>query len=219
MPAVALRGLANFGSPLLLALLVHALERRERHQHFAAHLEVRRQLGLLSVLAGIVSGTAHGAHVGRDVLADRAVAARDAQRQPAAFEAQRQRHAVQLQLADVLDVRLAAQLVDAPLPVAQFLFVVGVVEREHRRGVRHLDEALARLAAHALRRRIGRDQLRMLGLELLQLVHQAVEFGVADLGIVEHVVAVLVVADLVAQRFDLLLHIFAGRHGAVVSSR
>ena len=100
----------------------------------------------------------------------------------------------------------------APLPVAQLLFAVGVVEREHRRGVRHLDEALARLAAHPLGGRIGGDQLGMLGFERLEFVHQPVEFGVADLRIVEHVIAVLVIADLVAQRFDLLLHIFAGGH-------
>ena len=155
---------------------------------------------------------AHGAHVERDIFADRAVAAGDAQRQLAAVEAQRQRHAVELELAHVVHPRLAAQLVHAPLPVAQLLFAVGVVERQHGRGMRHFDEALARLAAHALGGRVGRDQLRMLGLERLQLVHQAIEFGVADLGIVEHVVAVLVIADLVAQRVDLLLHIFAGGH-------
>ena len=55
------------------------------------------------------------------------------------------------------------------------------------------------LAADPLRGRVGRNQLGMLRLQLDQLVHQPIEFGIADLGIVEDVVAVLVIADLVAQ--------------------
>ena len=52
----------------------------------------------------------------------------------------------------------------------------------------------------------------MLGLEILQLLHQLVEFGVADFGIVENVVEVFVVANLLAQGFDLLFDVFRGRH-------
>jgi hypothetical protein len=53
----------------------------------------------------------------------------------------------------------------------------------------------------------------MLGLDRDEFVHQLVELGVADLGAVEDVVAVLMIADLVAQRVDLLLQVFgAGRH-------
>ncbi len=85
--------------------------------------------------------------------------------------------------------------------------------------MRNLDEALARLAAHPLGGRVGSDQLRMLRLERFQLVHQAVEFGIADLGIVEHVVAVLVMADFLPQPVDLLLHIFAGWHEAIMPVR
>ena len=54
------------------------------------------------------------------------------------------------------------------------------------------------------------------GLERLQFVHQAIKVGIADLGIVEHVVAVLVVADFFAQRVDLALHIFRRRHGLIM---
>src|ERR1041385_3773529 len=68
--------------------------------------------------------------------------------------------------------------------------------------MRNLDKAFAWLASDALSRRVRRDQLRLLGLELLQLIHQPVEFRVADLRIVEHVIAVLVMANLVAKRFN-----------------
>ena len=90
----------------------------------------------------------------------------------------------------------------APLPVTQFFLVVRIVKREHRNRVGNFDKPLARLAPNTLRGRIRRDQLRMSGFELLQLVHQAVEFRIADLRIVEHVIAVLVMPNLLAQRFD-----------------
>src|ERR1043166_349692 len=93
----------------------------------------------------------------------------------------------------------------AALPVTQLFVGVSIIEREHGRGMAGLDESLPWLAAYALRGRVWRDQLGMLGLELFQFVDQLVEFGVADLGIVENVVAVFVVADPVAQGFDLLL--------------
>ena len=70
-----------------------------------------------------------------------------------------------------------------------------------RRAVPHLDEAFARLAAHALGGRIGRDELRMRGLQLAQLLHQRVVFGIADLGAVEDVVEVLVAPQGLAERF------------------
>ena len=65
-------------------------------------------------------------------------------------------------------------------------------------------ERLDRCAADALRRRVGGDQLRVLRFEIAQLSHELVELGVADLGLVEHEVAVLVVRDLRAQLFDAL---------------
>src|SRR5258706_13228736 len=50
----------------------------------------------------------------------------------------------------------------------------------------------------------------MLRLQILQLLHQLVELGVADLGLVENVIKIFVVPDLLAQRFDLLFGVFAG---------
>src|SRR6202158_1078930 len=93
----------------------------------------------------------------------------------------------------------------APLPVAQLLFAVSVVELEHRGGMLRLHESLARLAADALCRRVRSDQLRMLRLNPLELVHQRVELGIRNLRIVQHVIAILVVPYLLAQSFDFLL--------------
>ena len=58
-----------------------------------------------------------------------------------------------------------------------------------------------RLAADALRGRVGRDELGVVGLEPLELVHERVVFGVGNFGRVEDVVEVLVVAQLMAQSF------------------
>jgi hypothetical protein len=52
----------------------------------------------------------------------------------------------------------------------------------------------------------------MLGLEILELLHQLVEFGVADLRLIENVVEILVVTDLLAESFDLFLDVFGGYH-------
>ena len=51
--------------------------------------------------------------------------------------------------------------------------------------VAHLLKSFARRAADALRGRIGRGQLGMLGFELLELLHQLVESGVGNFRIVQ----------------------------------
>ena len=56
-------------------------------------------------------------------------------------------------------------------------------------------ELLQRAPAHALRRGVGRPQLGVLPLQRPQLVEQRVVGVVADLGVVEDVVAVVVVLD------------------------
>ena len=55
-------------------------------------------------------------------------------------------------------------LADALVERAQILFVVGVVEAEHRLQVLDLRKAFGGPAADALRRRIRREQLGMLRL-------------------------------------------------------
>ena len=65
--------------------------------------------------------------------------------------------------------------------------------------MRDLAEALGGLAADALGGRVGREQFGMRGLDALELVHQRVVGGVADLRRVENVVEVLVAAQFGAQ--------------------
>ena len=109
---------------------------------------------------------------------------------------------VQLQLGDVGELFLAQKPAHAPVEVPQFRLAQRVVQAQHGAGMPHLDETLARLAAHALGGRIRRDQLRMRGFQLLELAHHRVVFRVGDFGRVQHVVQVFVMAQLLAKSFD-----------------
>ena len=53
-------------------------------------------------------------------------------------------------------------------------------------------------------------------LQVLQLLHQLVEFRVADFGIVENVVEVFVMANLLAQRLDLFFGVFRSHRREII---
>ena len=164
-----------------------------------------RNSGLLQLLCGNRKRhAANGADVDGYILARLPVAARHAAGQPRpavvrGLIAQRNAQPVQLQLGRVLHRQRPGQLAHPPVPVRQLLGRIRIVQAQHRPRVPHLLESLGRLAAHALRRRVRRQQLRMLGLDPLQLVHQRVVLGVGDLRRVQHVVKVLVAAQFRAQ--------------------
>src|SRR5262249_58599255 len=94
-----------------------------------------------------------------------------------------------------------------PVPGPDLLLLEGVLQAEHGRAVANLGELTARLAPHALGRGIRGHQVWVLRLELLQLPVKRVELSVAQLGLVEHVVQVLVPADLPAELLELLLDV------------
>jgi hypothetical protein len=56
-------------------------------------------------------------------------------------------------------------------------------------------EGFGRASGDTLGRRVGRDEVRVLGLEPLELVQQPVELLVGDLRVVVDVVALFVMAD------------------------
>ena len=99
----------------------------------------------------------------------------------------------------------AGALADALVERAQFVFVVGVVEAEHRHEVLDRLESFDRPAGDALRRRIGGDEVGMLCLEAFELVQQRVELLVGDLGSVVDVVALFVMADRITQLVECVL--------------
>src|SRR6185312_6119862 len=135
---------------------------------------------------------AYGANVGGDVLAYGSVAARRTDDEYAILVRKTHRCAVDLELCRIArscDV-VARDADEAVLPRAQLVIVERVGERKHWNRVRVLDERALHFRTHATRRRIGAAQLRVRGFDLLELAKQPVVFGIAELGLVEHVVLV-----------------------------
>ncbi len=74
--------------------------------------------------------------------------------------------------------------------------------------------ALARRSAYTLAWRIASDEFRMRSFELLKFLHHLVKFDVGDFRFIEHVIEILVPADMLAQPFDLFGGVGALYHSA-----
>ena len=180
-----------------------------REDDFAADFEVLREACCFEFGGGDVQrDAADGADVGGDVFADGSVAAGDTD-----FERgfvvgsgsvlQGEREAVEFELADEVGFFVEGEAgLDAVGPGAEFVGVVGVVEREHGARVGDLGEAVFGLAADALGGGVGGEERGVRELEGAELVHAGVVLGVGPGGGVEDVVEVLVVAELFAQGVD-----------------
>ncbi len=197
------RGVARIGEERLargLAFGVEAVERGVGHQDLAPDLE---QLGPPFALEP-QGHRAHGADVGRHIIARFAVAARHGPLEAAVLVGERDGRAVELQFADELrGTRLAFDAFDE---FVQFVERVGVAQRLHGEAVAHGAELRRRVAAHAHRRRRGVGELGMRRLQILQFAHQRVELEVGDLGGVLDVVFAVVVLEPSAQLLDPLLY-------------
>ncbi len=182
-------GVARVGEFLLAGFalaLVELLEVALEHQHFAAHFQ---HLGHLVPMQAH-RDHAHGTDVGADVFAGVTVAARGGLHEAAVLVAQADRQAVEFEFGVVGDFALLEALAHAAVEVVDVLVGEAVVQRQHRHRVRHLAELGDRGVAHAPRRRIRGNRVRMLFLEHLQLTVQAVVFGVGDRRRVQHVIVV-----------------------------
>ena len=138
LPAAALRGLANSRSPRVALSPVELLERRERHEDLAPHLEPRSGTSTAPVASrfGIDPMVAMFAVTSSPVTPSPRVR-RD--RQAPAFVEQRDGEAVELGLADERD-RPGDDLRDPLVPGVELVAAERVVEREHRHDVLHRRE-------------------------------------------------------------------------------
>jgi hypothetical protein len=105
------------------------------------------------------------------------------------------REPVDLELAQVLHVG-ADRTLDPLSPRLQLCRGEDVVEAEHAFPVLDRTERRRHRSADLLGRRVGRTQVGMRLLELLELAHRRVELRVGHRGVVEHVVAPPGVFDL-----------------------
>ena len=172
-----------------LTLLVELGEARLRHEDLATHLE-----GLRAVLRKPQRQRLDRLEVVRHVIPCGAIATRDAMFEHAILVTHADGHAVHLRLNDALHLLATEAFLHAGKEGGELLLRVGVVEAHHPHRVRDLRETFQRRSTHALRRRIRREQIGKLRLDLLEFTQQPVEVLVRDhrpgLDVVEAVVAV-----------------------------
>ena len=184
------------GAPLALLHLVEGAEIRQPHVDLAAHLAGDPRFPQFQ------RHRADGARVPRDLVSLDAVAARRGAHQEAVFIHQAQGDAVGLQLGDVLDALLRQGLAHPLVEGEDVLPGIAVVEAEHRGGVADGRELLRRLTTDPLRGRVGAFQPRIALFELLQFLQQEVVLAVGNHRLGEHVIAVVVVLELLDQLGD-----------------
>ena len=191
-------GVATLG----IGLVVQAHKAALGHIDLAAHLDGALAVGthvgerrLGQVHGHILDGT----DVERHILARGAIAACGCAYEGAVLVGKGHAQTVDLKLAGIGDAAGTEGILSALEPRVEFIQIHGVVHGIHACHVRDRRKLLAHVAAHALGIAVGRHQIGVGSLDFLQLNEHFVEGGVRDLGCVEHVVAVRVVIELVAQ--------------------
>ena len=191
----------------LALAFVEPVEIGTAHIDLAAHLQHRRHAAF-AIRGQGERDLADGADVVGHVLAHLAVAARGGLHQPAVLVAQAHGEAVELGLGHVFDGRrIGRQLQLAAHAGVEGLGAAGLgvglgANAEHGHLVAHGRKALHHRADHALRGRIGCDQIRVGRLQRLQGLEGAVVFRIGHAGRVHHVVLVRPEVQPGAQRFD-----------------
>ena len=192
-------GVARIGEELFavgLSFGVQTVERGVGHEDLAPDLEVVGPVVALQPQRH----AAHGAHVGRHIVAREAVAARHGAQQAPVLVGERDGRTVELQFADV--IRFAGLALDAGDEVVELLQGVGIPERKHRIAVPHGFELRREVAAHAPRGRCVVVPFGMVSLQRLKFVHQRVEFLIADFGCILDVIIIIVTVELATQPVD-----------------
>ena len=183
------------------ALLVQTFEDLPGHKNLAPYLKLAR-----IAFAGQHKGNgADGSHVLCHIVAMNTVATGHGLHQTAIHVGERDGKSVVLHFAAHLEGLSPQSAAHAVVPLAHVLLAVGVGQRQHGIFVGHLLELTAQVASHALRGRVRVGHFGVQGFQILQFVHQQVELLVADDGLVQHVVAIVVLVQFAAQlRYALL---------------
>ena len=185
-----------------IGLVVQAHKAALGHVDLAADLD-----GTLAIGAHVGErrlGQVHGhvldgAHVERHILARGAVAARRRAHEGSILVGKRHTQAIDLELAGIGNAAGTERILGALEPCVEFVQVHGVVHGIHARHVRDRCKLLAHVAAHALGIAVRSYEVGIVCLDFPQLNEHFVESGVRDLGGIEHIVAVGMVVELVAQ--------------------
>ena len=191
-------GVASLGIGLLVQAHKAALGHIDLAAYFDGTLTVGTHVGerCLGQMHGHILD---GAHVERHILTRGAIAACGCAYEGAVLVGKGHAQAVDLELAGIGDATGAERILGTLEPCVELVQVHGIVHGIHACHVRDRRKLLAHVAAHALGIAVGRHQVGVGRLDFLQLNEHFVKGGVRDLGRVEHVVAIGVVVELVAQ--------------------
>ncbi len=195
-PEAARRRVARVREEPLTSLalsFVELLECRKGHEHLAAHFDPRRQARARELVRDAVDRE----DVRGDVFTSLAVAPRGGTRETAVLVQQRHGEAVELGLADEAH-GIGDHPLDACVPGEELVAAERVVEREHAHVVTDRRERGRQHPAHLFEWGTL-SQLRVVGLQRLELALELVVFAVGDLGLVA-VVAIAVISNEVGQR-------------------
>ena len=198
-------GVARVGegvAALGIGLFIQTYKAAFGHIDLAAHLNGTLAVGAHVGERGLGQVHGHvldGSHVERHVLARGAVAARGRAHESSVLVGKRHAQAVDLELAGIGDATGTERILDALEPRVEFVQVHGIIHGIHACHVRYRRKLLAHVSAHTLGITVGCHQVGIGRLDLLQLNEHFVEGGIRDLGCIEHVVAVRVGIELVAQ--------------------
>ena len=192
------RRVARIGEHLLAGGLLRRVETAEvvvAEVDLAAHLDQVRHALALQVMRDLLDRH----DVGGDVLAFRAVAAGCGDRETAGLVSQRDREAVDLRLGREGERGLGRERQEAAHAldeVADVLVGEGVAERQHRRAVAHLAEALGGRRPDAAGRAVGAHEMGKARLDGAVALDERIVGGVRDLGRVATMVEGVVAGDL-----------------------
>ena len=188
-------GVARIGKEVFArfdALLVEFVETLEGHHNLAAHLEEGREVAMQLQRHG-----ADGLYIGGDVVALRAVATGDRPDEHAVLVLKADAQAIELQLAAEHHF-LVDGFLDAADEVGNLLAAVAVGQREHRVSVLDALKLLGDAASDTLCGRGRRQKLGKLMLQSSQFLQHHVELIVADGGLGENIIIVVVLLQLFA---------------------
>ena len=223
MPHRSGGGIARVGEERLALsrqLGVEPLKTTLRHVHLAPDLE--RGWEFRRDRHG-ERNTGNGLDVGGDVFTDIAVAPGRSDAVAAVLVEEAHGQAVDLQLGDILELDVSQRPTHPLVEFANLLALERIGQAEHRRAMSDLGEGVGGRTPDPLRRRVRRDQLRILRLELDQLAEQRIVLGVGDLGMVEHVVLPIRAIDQPAQLEDARLRLLdildGGTHTLTMGAR
>ncbi len=191
-------GVAALGIGLVVQAHKAALGHIDLAAYFDGTLAVGAHVGerrLGQVHGHILDGT----DVERHVLARGAIAACGRAHEGAVLIGKRNAQTVDLKLAGIGDAASTERILGALEPRVELVQIHGIVHGIHARHMRDRRKLLAHVAAHTLGIAVGRHQVGVGRLDFLQLNEHFVKGGVRDLGRVEHVVAIGMVIELVAQ--------------------